>query len=175
MPAALIVCGVACVCGGSGGWGWLVARQLHRRPAELAGMQVALEALRTEIGYAGTPLAEALRRAAAVSHGPAAALCRSAARHLGAGTGQTPGEAWAAALAEVDALSSWDATDLKAIGWLGPALGGSDAADQVRHIALCTARLRAAEEAARSGAERQARMWLYLGVLAGAALVLVAL
>ncbi len=175
MPAALIVAGIACICTATGGWGWLIARQLRRRPAELAAVQAALQALRTEIEYASTPLPDALRRAATAARGPAAALCRLAARHLEAGAGASAADAWSVALDQTDALSSWDTSDLAVLGQLGTALGASGTADQVRHIALCVGRLRAAEAEARGGAERQARMWLYLGVLAGAALVLVTL
>jgi len=160
---------------GTGGWGYLIARQLRRRPDELAGAQAALEALRTEIEYAATPLPAALRRAALGCRGPAAALCRLAAEHLDAGGGASAGEAWAVALRETDGLSAWDGSDLAALGQLGGALGGSGTTDQVRHISLCLGRLRAAEAEARTGLERQARMWLYLGILAGAALVLATL
>jgi len=175
MAAVLIGAGIACVCTGTGGWGYLIARQLRRRPEELASAQAALQALRTEIEYAATPLPEALDRAASVTRGPAATLCRAASRRLNAGSGVSAAEAWGDALRETDARSSWDASDLVALGRLGGALGTSGTSDQVRHIVLCVGRLRAAEVEARVGAERQARMWLYLGVLAGAALVLVTL
>lgn len=175
MAAALIGAGVCCVCGGTGGMGYLIARQLRRRPEELAAAQAALAALRTEIEYAGTPLPEALERAADATGGPAATLCREAAGRLRGGGGLSAAEAWTGALALADPRSSWSEGDLAALRGLGPALGASGAADQVRHIELCAGRLRAAEAEARGGVERQARMWLYLGVLAGAALVLFAL
>jgi stage III sporulation protein AB len=173
--AGLSGVGIACVLCGTGGWGLLVARQLRRRPLELAGLQAALEALRTEIEYGRTPLPQALRRAAAPAGGPAGELLVRAAAILDGGAGASAGDAWEGALAEVAGRSAWSRPDLTVIARLGATLGASAAADQVRHLALAVRRLRAAESEAAAQAERQARMWLYLGLLGGAALILAAL
>lgn len=175
MGGALTLAGALCVCAGTGGWGYLLARQVQRHPRDLAATQGALEALRTEIVYAATPLPQALRRVGTARGGPAAALCQTAADHLERGSGVSAAEAWAEALRVADAQGAWDAGDVAALGQLGQALGASGREDQARHIAACLARLRQAEAAARVGAEARARMWLYLGVLAGAALVLLLL
>ena len=167
------VIGACLTLAGSGGWGWLLARQLQRRPAELAAIQAALGVLRTEIEYRRTPLPTALTRAA--RGGPAAVRCllESTAMVLGQGGGVTPGEAWSSALTRADRISAWTTEDLVLLSRLGDALGASGPEDQVRHIEACSRQLRLAEGRARSGLERRARMWLYLGVLVGAALVLV--
>jgi stage III sporulation protein AB len=169
--------GVGCtaVVAGSTGMGLLVARQIRRRPAELGRLAAALERLRTEVEYGRTPLPRALRRAAGGEPGPAAALLCGAAAHLETGAGLSAAEAWERALADAAERSAWTAADVGEIARLGPVLGGSDAADQVRHVALLAARLRAAEAAAAAGAERQARMWCYLGLLCGLAAVLAVL
>jgi stage III sporulation protein AB len=170
----LSVLGAACVLAGSGGLGLLAARQLRRRPEEVAALASALEALRTEIEYARAPLPAALRRAAAGARGPVAALLVGTAERLGRQGGEGPAEAWMAALAEADSRSAWGPPELQALEALGRALGGSDVPDQVRHIALCLGRLRAVEAEAAALAARQARMWGYLGLLGGAAVLLLA-
>lgn len=174
MLPGLTVAGAACVLGGSTGWGLLVARQLRRRPVELAALEGVLELLRTEIEYAKTPLPEALRRAAQGCSGPAARLLGGAGVRLERGGGEGCAAAWGAALAEAEQRSAWTPSDVRALEDLGRALGASDAPDQVRHIALCVGRLRAGAVAAQAQAERQARMWTYLGCLGGMALVLLA-
>ena len=157
----------------TGGFGLLLARQLRRRPQDLAALQAALSCLRTEVEYGRTPLPEALVRAAA---GPPAVrgLFSGAAARLQAERGATAAEAWTEALAEAELRSAWSPEDTALIRWLGEQLGRSDTSDQVRHIEGCLRRLRAAEAEARRGLERRVRMWLYLGVLAGAGLVLAA-
>ena len=172
MPGGVNWLAAAAVLCAASGWGWLVARQLARRPLELGAIAAALEALRTEIAYARTPLPQALRRAAAGSQDPAGGLMREVAAGLDAGTGRSTADAWADALAAADARSAWTAADVAALARLGHALGRSDASEQTRHIALCVEQLRRLEDEARATAERQARMWRYLGVLLGAALVL---
>jgi stage III sporulation protein AB len=172
MPGGLTWLAGAAVLAAGGGWGALVSRQLTRRPLDLAAAAAGLEVLRTEIAYARTPLPQALRRAAAGSSGPAAGLMREVAAGLDSGQRADPGDAWARALAAADGRSAWTDADVAALERLGHALGRSDAGEQTRHIALCVERLRQLEAEARAGAERQGRMWRYLGVLLGAALVL---
>jgi stage III sporulation protein AB len=166
--------GALCTVAATGGWGWLLAQRVRERPAELAALQAALSLLRTEIGYGRTPLPEALARAG--QGGPPAVRCLfcTAAAHLAAGTGASAAEAWQRALEEADAVATWTPDDLVELARLGEALGRSTAPEQLRHIDTCAERLRWAEQLARRGLERRARMWLYLGVLAGAALALTA-
>ena len=175
MALGLTAAGACCIVAGSSGWGLLIARQLRRRPAELARLAGALQSLRTEVDYARTPLPQALRRAGQSDAGPAGLLLRGTAERLDRGGGAGPADAWSAALAEAGDRSAWAPSDVEELTRLGQALGGSDAADQVRHLALAIARLHTAEGESAALAERQARMWSYLGVLAGLALVLAVL
>ncbi len=175
MFAGLTWVGASAIVAGSSGWGLLVARQVRRRPVELAAAETALELLRTEIAYARSPLPEALRHAARASSGPARRLLDGTADHLEQGGGEGCAAAWARALAEAESRSAWTPADVEALAGLGRALGASDAADQVRHIALCAARLKAGAAEAAARAEPQARMWTYLGCLGGLALVLLVL
>ncbi len=174
MLSGLTLAGAACVLAGSTGWGLLVARQLRRRPVELAALEAALELLRTEITYARSPLPEALRRSARGVGGPAARLLAGAAAALQHGGGEGGAAAWDAALAEAEPRSAWAPADIRALQDLGRALGVSDAEDQARHIALCVGRLKSGATQAEVLAERHARMWTYLGCLGGMALVLLA-
>ena len=168
----VVALGALCTVSATGGWGWILARGLRQRPDELAAAQAALSILRTEIAYGRTPLAEALTHAGRGVSPAVGRLFAGAAERLATGGGWSPAEAWEGALAEADGLSAWTREDVAELARLGGALGRSGVADQVRHIAACAERLRLAEQRARHGLERRARMWLYLGVLAGAGLAL---
>ncbi len=175
MGTGLTALGCTCVVAGSTGMGLLVARQIRRRPAELGSLAAALERLRTEVEYGRTPLPSALGRCAAGERGPAGLLLRGTAAALQAGSGVSAAEAWAQALGAAAQRSGWTAGDVAEVARLGDVLGASDAGDQARHLALAASRLRAAEADAASRAERQARMWSYLGLLLGLAAVLAVL
>lgn len=170
-----LLLGELLVLAGSGGWGWLMASRLQRRPRELASLQTALSMLHTEIGYRQTPLPEALQAAAQGAAPAVRCLLTQVAVDLVAPEPLRTEEAWRRAMARVEHLAAWTAEDVAALRGLGEVLGASGAEDQVRHLSACVRQLQLAERRARTGLERRARMWMYLGVLAGAALVLLAI
>jgi stage III sporulation protein AB len=168
------VLGAALVLGASAALGHLLARPYRRRPRELAALQVALHRLATEVRYA-VPLPQALRAAGSGACPPVRRLFEGAAEQLGSPRGATAAEAWEQALAAADPLSAWLPADRQILLDLGHVLGASGRAEQRRHLEHSLERLAAAEAEARAEAERQARMWVYLGVLGGAALVILCL
>lgn len=155
--------------------GWQVAAAYARRPRQLRDLQTGLAVLQTEVEYGATPLPEALDSAARAAGPEVGAFFAGTAGQLRAGVGMTPGEALRAALAEAEGDTALRPGDLAVMDALSSVLGASGRHDQVRHLALARERLvgeeaRAAEERARC--EKVAR---YLGVLSGAALVLILL
>lgn len=154
-------------------FGWLVAANYARRPVELRLCVAGLELLETQIGYAATPLPEALPRVAAALRPPIARLFSLTARALGSGRGLTAGEAWEAALERVWPRTALTDSDRDLLVALGPHLGASDREDQVKHLALARQRLSAACAEAESLAAREGRLWRNLGALAGLAIALV--
>lgn len=156
------------------GLGYLLARPFRRRPHELADLQAAFHRLATEVRYR-VPLAEALQAAGQGATVPVRRLFEEASRRLRSPTGVTAAEAWEMAVAASDPVSAWWPSDRQILLDLGQVLGSSGQAEQQRHLEHCLARLAAAEAEARAEADRQARMWLYLGILGGAALVILCL
>ncbi len=163
--------GAVLVVTGSGGWGYLIARQLRRRPVELRAAAQAVELLRSEIEYGGTPLPEALEHVGRRTGGPVRRLCLETSATLSGPDGSSASEAWHRALIGAAVVAAWSEPDVATLAQLGDALGATGTADQVRHIELCLARLRVAEEEASAVAATHARMWMYLGVLAGLGMV----
>lgn len=167
--------GAVLVVGATTALGWQLAANLARRPRELRALQVALAILETEVSYGAAPLPDALRRAAAAAGGPIGGLLNRTAALLISGGGITPGDAMRQAVQEVEPTTALRPPDLEALAALGAVLGASDRRDQARHLEL--ARGRIAGEEARAGEERERyeRLYRYVGLLAGVALVLVLL
>lgn len=153
--------------------GFQIAARYGRRPVELRGFQNGLAVLVTEVEYGATPMPDALRSAARAAGPVAGAILADAARRLEAGGGITPGEALSDALAEHRGSVCLTPADEEILAALFPVLGASDRHDQVRHLRLALDRLAAAEAEAADERRRYERMYRYVGVLSGLALVLI--
>jgi len=155
------------------GWasGCLVAGLLRRRPAELRNLQAGLELLDSEIWHGCTPLPEALRRAGQAVPPPVNLVLAETARLLDEGVSAL--EAWRGGVDAFFASSACDDEDREVLLSLGHALGRTCREDQRRHLVLVRERLAARERQAAALRDRYERLWSYLGVLAGAGLVLI--
>lgn len=153
--------------------GFQMAARYRRRPAELRALQTGLSVLLTEVEYGATPLPAALRSAARSAGPPVGPLFTETADRLEAGGGMTAGEAWAAALVQTAPATALTPADLEALQALTAVLGASGRQDQVRHLRLALERLAGAEAEAASEQVRYERMYQYVGVLSGLALVLI--
>jgi stage III sporulation protein AB len=171
----LKMAGAILVCLSSALTGYMLAGGLTARVRSLQALLVGLQNLETEIHYGATPLPEALREVARRCGPPTAALFETAARYLGDPAGYTAGEAWQRALEEWRGEAHLRASEAAILNGLGTCLGRSDREDQVKHLRLAREQLglclaRAEEEAARG-----VKLWSYLGLTAGPALVLLLL
>ncbi len=154
-------------------WGFRVAARYSRRPQELRALQTALAVLTTEVEYGATPMPEALRQSAQAAGQPVRRLLLDTVQRLESGGGITPGEALQDALASFGPESHLSAGDLTILQALTAVLGASDRRDQVRHLRLALERLIGAEAQASEERQRYERMYKYVGVLSGLALVLI--
>jgi len=168
----LKVIGAAMVVLAGGIAGMQLAKYYARRPRELKSMMGALLLLKTEIGYAATPLPEALtviakRADPAVSH-----FFHTAAAYLHNVPGATAVDAWSRALAEAGRTMALREEDVETLQDLGASLGGSCREEQVRHIALAIERLKASAASAETDAGRYVRLYNFLGFGAGLTVVI---
>ncbi|MFZ5824049.1 MAG: stage III sporulation protein SpoIIIAB [Bacillota bacterium] len=155
--------------------GFQIAARYRRRPAELRALQTGLAVLVTEVEYGATPLPEALRSAARAAGTVVGPLLSDAAARIERGGGITAGEALTAAVRRGAGESALAPADLEILTALAAVLGASGRSDQVRHLRLALDRLAGAEAEATAERARYERMYRYVGVLSGLALVLILL
>lgn len=153
--------------------GFQLAARYRRRPAELRSLQTAIAVLVTEVEYGATPMPEALRSASRAAGPVIGPMLREAAGRIEAGGGITPGEALTAALGQGSKATCLTPPDLEILTALAAVLGASGRADQVRHLHLAMERLAGSEAEASAERSRYERMYRYVGVLSGLALLLI--
>lgn len=157
---------------GCGLLGMLVARNYSLRPADLRSLQTALQMLETEINYAATPLAEALRSLAARCEKRVQPLFEYVLAELRDTPGCTAYEAWERALKRFYPQTALLKSDLVILSNLGKVLGTSDRQDQTRHLRLAIEQTGAEIARAQNEAARHVKLWNYLGFLGGLVIVL---
>ncbi len=155
------------------GIGFTLARNYTERPRQLRAIESALQMLETEIVYGATPLTEALDHIAAGCEPGINILFHQTAKELRQAGGCTAGEAWQQALAALFLVSALKNTDIAVLKRLGVSLGLSDRLDQEKHLKLAREQLRQEIKNAEELALKNGRLYRYLGVLGGLALVLI--
>lgn len=166
MAALLIV-------GACSGLGFGMAERVRQRPRQLRQLQFALSLLQGEIRYRHTPLPSALSTAAARISGPVAEMFTALARGLEAADGQSIALIWEQVRQPPGLGLNLD--DRAVLDSLVPVLGCGGVEEQVRQLDLHLEQLRQAEQAAELWRQRNEKMWCYLGVFAGIAIVLILL
>lgn len=156
---------------GSSMVGFSIAKNYAERPRQLHALQTSIEILHTEIVYAATPLAEALRN---TSRNTDKAVSTFLARVAGDIQSLRPARlAWQEGLEELEAKSALLAQDIEVLRALGDIIGTSDREDQQRHLLLAARRLEALHQTAVNEAAKNERLWRYLGVLAGVVVIII--
>jgi len=157
---------------GCGLIGMYTAHNYSQRPEELRHLQSALQMLVTEITYAATPMAEALRSIAARSDKRVSILFEYILAEFSSNPGCTANEAWEKALQKFYIRTTLAKGDLAILSNLGKALGISDRQDQTRHLHLAIEHLGAEIISARNDASKYVKLWNYIGFLGGLVVVL---
>ncbi|MGI6548227.1 MAG: stage III sporulation protein AB [Bacillota bacterium] len=157
---------------GCSGIGLAVAGEYRRRPEELRSWRTALQVLETEISYALSPLTSAMQTAACHAQRPVANVLQESAIRLQERQAVSVAQAWEVGMEAERDRSALLPNDRAILLSLCAALGRSDRSEQQKHLRLAMERLAQAEEAARRAAEKNGRLWSYLGPLTG---ILVAL
>lgn len=165
--------GAALVVAASGLTGMAVSNSYSRRPRELRSLRSALQMMETEIAYGATRLPEALGLVAARCDQAAAPLFAGAAAELKTMSGLTAAEAWEKSLKNYYPGTALRPQDLSILRSLGASLGISDREDQIKHLHLTIEQLTAETGAAEDEAQRNVKLWSYLGFLGGLMAVLV--
>ncbi len=167
--------GALCVFFSAAAFGEFKAHVLATRVRHLQQFEQSLGLLCGEISFTRTPLPEAFVRVAGQLEQPVGQLYRIAAGYLQPGSNLTPREAWQTSLEEIRSQTCFTPGDGEIIASLGISLGFSRQEEQLEQIRLVTRRLENILPEAMENKQRGARMWRYIGVLGGAALIILLL
>lgn len=154
------------------GLGFSMAEVYRRRPQQLRQLQFALTVLGTEIRFRQTPLPAALQAVAAVTPQPMGRLFADLVGELHRAEGRGPGWAWQRVKRQGLALAP---QDYALLDNLMQVLGAGNIAEQGRQLDLHLEHLRQLEAEAEGSRAANEKIWRYLGVCSGLALVLILL
>ena len=152
--------------------GRLMGYQYTQRTRELQRFLHALHQLETEISYGQTILPLALERLAQFSREPQKKFFQLFQKKIEPGQGLTADLAWLKSIEETSAKFCLKEEDWEVLKQFGQGLGNSDDQNQIRHLKVAQKRLEQLEFKARAESEKLNRMWNYIGVLTGIALVI---
>lgn len=168
----LKVLGAALVVVASGMIGLTISREYQQRPGQLRDLQAALQLLDTEIGYASTPLPDAVVKVGKCVGPPVAGLFSEVAQLLRTRKGYTATEAWQEALKKLQLNSALRPADLEILFTFGHTLGGTDKEEQRKSIQLAYQQLKQQQGQAEEERARNETLWRYAGFLVGMLLVI---
>ena len=175
LAAACKLAGLLCVAAAAIIFGESKARALGRRVSELEQFERSLKLLSVEISYSRALLPYAFEAVARQLEPPLGDLYRAAAAALLSGDERSAREIWESALAGIYPHTSLTAADREIVSSLGISLGMSDGEGQLKQIGLTRQHLEIALQTAREQRQRDEKMWRYLGLAGGAALVILLL
>lgn len=169
------VAGSLCVISAGVIFGESKARALGHRVRELEQFQRSLKLLDIEISFNRALLPYAFQAVAGQMEPPLDRLYRGAAGRLLAGEERSARAIWERALNEIYPQTHLTAADKEIVSSLGISLGVSDQEGQLKQIGITRQHLELALETARELRKRNEKMWRYLGLAGGAALVILLL
>lgn len=155
-------------CGGLGLW---IAARVRRRPQELREAMMALTLLDTEIFWSSTPLPEAFAALEERMEKPWRLFFGELKQRLR--RGEAAGEAWRDTIAAQRAVFCLKTEDWSLLKDVGKGLGRSDRQEQHKQLELIQRQLAPLREQSAVWAEKQAKMWSYLGFMLGVVGVLI--
>lgn len=165
--------GMMLVLGGSTGIGISMAKELDQRIEELRILQQLILALRGEIRYRHLPLSEAFLSLAEHAPAPFDGFFDHVAKELECRKGNTAEEIWKRNLKKHLSVLHLNRQELAALGQLGNMLGYLDVEMQVNMLDYYLEQLKISAAQAVEAAKSRRKLYQYMGVLGGAALVIV--
>lgn len=168
----LKILGIVCILSGSTGFGLLCARELELRITELQQLQQVMLLLQGGIRYMHQPLPEAFLHLAGSTKDPFKEFFLCTARDLGDRGGQTADEIWRRNIKRYLSglhISRQERNDLETLGSM---LGYLDVQMQVNALDFYLEQLGLSLQQAFEASKNRRRLYRYMGVLGGAALVI---
>lgn len=169
MLAALLVVGAGV------GLGFGMAEKLRQRPRQLRLLQYGLTMLQGEIRYRQSPLPAALEAVAAQTKAPVGDVFALLARQLTKADGKGLAWAWGEIKPGIQGNLALLAEDLSQMDSLMLVLGSGGVDEQDRQLTLHLRHLQQQETQAEKARQAGEKMWCYLGLFSGLALVIILL
>lgn len=168
--------GALLIVGAATAWGNQQAERMKRRVRELEEFRLALRLLIAEIGYTATPLPRALDLVQNRLRGqPVRTFFAEALRQLQKPDVVDAAAAWQQAAGIVRAELALEPDDWPILLRASAGLGGLGRENQIKQLEAAEAALGAHAATAAAICERGERMWRYLGVMGGIAVVIILL
>lgn len=152
--------------------GFGLARQLSERPRQIRQIIRCITSLKSYIGYVATPLPEALLNCARGTQGPIAEFFDKVANILEENGWMTPQEAIKQALTDGEGRLTLEDPEREILFVLGANLGGTSREEQQEYLNMVLGQLSHIEKEAVKQHEQNARMYRYLGICGGLAVVI---
>ncbi|MDR3592996.1 MAG: stage III sporulation protein AB [Negativicutes bacterium] len=157
----------------AGGWtGFAVANRYCERTRQIGQLIGCLTALRSYVNYASMPLPEALSHCGSQVDGPVRELFHHTARTLTACGWLTPRQALAGALETAAGRLELGEPEREALLQLGANLGSTNRGEQQKYLTMVLAQLEQLEQESRRARDQNVKMYRYLGICGGLAVVI---
>ncbi len=163
----MLIFGALAIIAGCGSLGLWLARRIRCRPQELRACATALALLDTEIFWGATPLPEAFKTLAERTDEPWRSFFSELHKRLS--EGEAAGSAWNEVAHKQAECFSLKEEDWMVIRDVGKGLGRSDRHEQHKQLEIIQRQLAGLREQTLIWAEKQAKMWSYMGFLIGIA------
>lgn len=155
--------------------GFVLSQDLKKRPRQLRELQGLLQMFENQITYLSDIIIEAFERISMVGRcGTCVFFKRTAEILREDGSCSAPG-AWERAVRECIRETSLNKEDEEILAAFGKSLGNTDLEGQIKNIRLTLSQLKVQEDKAEENRNRNERMYRSLGLLGGAAIVILLL
>ncbi|MGI6778083.1 MAG: stage III sporulation protein SpoIIIAB [Acetivibrionales bacterium] len=153
--------------------GYVLSRDLSRRPAELRDLQTMLYILENEISYLSNLLVDAFEKVIRSCNSNVSAFFKATIENLKSDRSLTASQAWEFAVRDNIKMTALNKEDEEILASFGKILGSSDIEGQVKNIRLTLKQLENQEKKAEEIRKKNEGMYKKLGILAGLALVVI--
>lgn len=155
--------------------GHVISGDLKRRPQQLRELQGLLQMFENEISYLSNILSDAFEKIHKASSSPIGEFFKITAQNLKNGSGLNASIAWEIAVKENIKSTALNSEDKGILISFGKMLGSTDLQGQLKNIRLTINQLKLQEEKAEETRGKNEAMYKRLGILGGAAIVLILL
>ncbi|MGI6093318.1 MAG: stage III sporulation protein AB [Veillonellaceae bacterium] len=152
--------------------GFMLANRCSERPRQIRQIISCIGSLKTYIGYISLPLSEALRNCTNGTYGAVNNLFQNMALILSENGWMTPQEALNQAINETNMLAL-ERPELEILAALGANLGSTSREEQKTYLDMVQEQLAKIEQDAIRLRDHNSKMYRYLGICGGLAIVIV--